>query len=703
MGRKPDDIRAHFIQCRADNSFKTLRAKCKFCGETVSNTPKNMQTHHGNCKSVPRSIGRLPADGGASRSMSSLQSNISKSTPKSSSDCSTLSHMIVQTLSSQSTKELDLKFSKAVHATATPFNFFTHKLWIDFFSSVSKWKVPSPQRLGGELLDTVYKDVMEKVVDEIKRTGGGTLSIDGATDNLAKSKSNVILHTPRPLFIEYLRSDLKKETTPNVVAKLTESIRSLDQTVGMKCVSNFVSDSCNGMRDVRKKLQEKNLVRWSYGCAAHALNNFTEDIAKLLFRNLIKKCVFAVKSIKNTSMVRKLFDRLCCEKFNRTFSLPLYSKTRWSSINFMMRRLIQVRSVISYLPHALLHERSKYGIDPSYELPKALTDVLVDAEMWKELEAAHDIFNLICQCIGELESDNATMSTAYALFLTVRMHIHDHVKISEANKRKFDASLLRQWSRIYSPVHSLAFRCDPFYNDLRSHVDHKYPQGFVNLGFNLTGECHKALKLIQDDDKHGDDMLHEFMNMSVNPSPLLDTLRDWAPGMVWGQVQSDYPTMSRALYNVFRAPASTAGVERNHKVNKRVLNPTRCRLSEDRVEKQVSVAHNLAHLEREQARKRSKFEIFIARERFVQGSDDSVASCAAKVQHSEHQSLANTSVAHAAADGNSFSVLSQLEIDELEPIVTAEEVELEHNVWDFTDPTMIFDSLLFNIDEDDLA
>lgn len=612
-----------------------------------------------------------------------------------------MSHMIVQTITTEMKRELDLKFSKAMHATTTPFQFFNHSLWIDFFSSLTKWKLPSPELLGGELLDVVYRDVMAKVIEEIKRSGGGTLSTDGATDNLSKSKSNVILHTPRPLFIEYLRSDLKRETTPNVVAKLTDTIRRLDETVGVKCVSNFVSDSCNGMRDVRKKLQEKQLVRWAYGCAAHSLNNFTEDIAKLLFKNVIKKCVFMVKTIKNTGMVRKIFDKLCTEKFQRNFSLPLYSKTRWSSVNYMLQRLLQVRSVVSYLPHALLHEHEKYEIDQSFELPKALSDTVVDPGMWKEIEAANNIFNLICQCIGELESENATMSTAYALFLTVRMHIYDHEKLSEASKRTLGINLLRQWDRIYSPVHSLSFKCDPFYNSLRAHLDDNYPRGFINLGKDLISDCHKAIKLIQDSDAHGDRILHEFMEMTVSPSPLLETLREWHPSMIWGQVQSDYPHLSRILYNVFRAPASTAGVERNHKTNKRVLSPTRCRLSDDRVEKQVCVAHNSVHLERGEPRKRSKFDYFVAHGRFLQHSDAIVTPSGNKEGENERQPAESATAYHSGHDHSSFSSRCDLFDDAYEPMETAEEVEMEHNVWDFTEPTMIFDSILFNEDENE--
>lgn len=104
---------------------------------------------------------------------------------------------------------------------------------------------------------------MTEAFNKIKTEMGGTLGIDGATDNLAKSKSNVILHTPFPIFIEYIKGDLDRETTPNVVSKVEDSIRRLNEKVGSQCVNSFVSDSCNGMRDVRKKLIEKKLFAGS--------------------------------------------------------------------------------------------------------------------------------------------------------------------------------------------------------------------------------------------------------------------------------------------------------------------------------------------------------------------------------------------------------------------------------------------------------
>lgn len=108
--------------------------------------------------------------------------------------------------------DIGTKFSMAMHATATPFMFFHHPLWIEFFASISNWITPLPAKFKTEL-DSVYDGTMSRVFDEIKSSGGGKLSIDGATDNLAKSRSNVILHTPIPLFIEYLKYDFERRTT----------------------------------------------------------------------------------------------------------------------------------------------------------------------------------------------------------------------------------------------------------------------------------------------------------------------------------------------------------------------------------------------------------------------------------------------------------------------------------------------------------
>lgn len=63
---------------------------------------------------------------------------------------------------------------------------------------------------------------------------------------------------------------------------------------------------------------------------------------------------------------------------------------------------------------------------------------------------------------------------------------------------------------------------------------------------------------------------------------------------------------------MYRSPASTADIEPNHKMNKHVHSKLRCRLAENKVEKQVSIAHKPGQLPRYLKNQRtSKFESHI--------------------------------------------------------------------------------------------
>lgn len=102
-------------------------------------------------------------------------------------------------------EELDHLFSAAVHDTATPFVFSEYQAWMGFFFKLRPHcHVPFALVIGGLLLDDIYEDVIARVVDWIRQSGGDVMSVDCATNNLARSKSNVILFLPVPLFVEYL-------------------------------------------------------------------------------------------------------------------------------------------------------------------------------------------------------------------------------------------------------------------------------------------------------------------------------------------------------------------------------------------------------------------------------------------------------------------------------------------------------------------
>lgn len=81
------------------------------------------------------------------------------------------------------------------------------------------------------------------------------------------------MHTPIYLSIEYLEADLKKESAPNVCVKLNDVINCIDNLVGVNTCHEFISNSCNIMRDVHKRLVNENIFKWAYGCAAYCFHN----------------------------------------------------------------------------------------------------------------------------------------------------------------------------------------------------------------------------------------------------------------------------------------------------------------------------------------------------------------------------------------------------------------------------------------------
>lgn len=62
--------------------------------------------------------------------------------------------------------------------------------------------MPSHDRLASKLIEKVYENTIERVLGNIKTEEGGTLGIDGATDNIAMAKSNVIDETSHPRFVK---------------------------------------------------------------------------------------------------------------------------------------------------------------------------------------------------------------------------------------------------------------------------------------------------------------------------------------------------------------------------------------------------------------------------------------------------------------------------------------------------------------------
>lgn len=132
------------------------------------------------------------------------------------------------------------------------------------------------------------------------------------------------------------------------------------------------------------------------------------------------------------------------------------------------------------------------------------------------------------------------------------------------------------------------------------------------------------------------------------------------------------------------------------------MNQLRCRLTDSKVEKQVSVAHNWTQLNRDEARKRAMFDKIISlrmkadSQRQGLNSNNPTDGVVYNADSKEgpmcesHASLNDSNSNSLQASSNLHDEF-EVECDDFMP--TVEELELEHTVWAFS--TMLPSLTLF--------
>lgn len=114
--------------------------------------------------------------------------------------------------------QLENELIKDMNQTETTLPYFYHPDWYSFLSFLNPtWKVQSKDEIGRKISWKFYGDIIQRVIGTIWDDGGGVLGIEGVTNILEKSVSNVIVNLPNPLYIEHLGAAFKRKTTDNVV------------------------------------------------------------------------------------------------------------------------------------------------------------------------------------------------------------------------------------------------------------------------------------------------------------------------------------------------------------------------------------------------------------------------------------------------------------------------------------------------------
>jgi hypothetical protein len=266
-------------------------------------------------------------------------------------------------------EKLHQLFARGVHRTTMFYFAFEHSTWKDFFQALrGSFQLPSSAVIGGKLMRVEYAVTMNDVLFTLNKHSLIYFTLDSATNLQGKQVINMMACGPKPFFLEHFTMELHRESVANLLEKmlncklrllgsihqlapsfvLSRDVRMFDdidvemveqQEEGQVCTKNehfinppmfcFYSDSPSVMVKLHKECLKTKEFAFAYSCAPHAIHNLCMDLIKnfLGVKHILKQIVFMVKTLKSSHLLLQLFDKLCLDKFKKTYVLILFTKT----------------------------------------------------------------------------------------------------------------------------------------------------------------------------------------------------------------------------------------------------------------------------------------------------------------------------------------------------------------------------------------
>jgi hypothetical protein len=344
----------------------------------------------------------------------------------------------VDSMSKTDQEHAEELMARAMHRTAERFSIFDNPLWRGFFKFLRpSFRIPGRETLGGRLLDAEYLSVQSDVILAIKEFTTICMTLDGATNKCGKQILNMMGAGPVAYFLEHFQMDLKRESADNLLTKLLTSRSGLLVALGRaesdgaggfiepivepkdyiyQAMFNLCTDSPRVMESLRRKALSTLLFTFAFGCAPHGLNNLTMDWVKIAcIKTVVSRNVFIVVKINKVHLLLSMFDIVCAQKLGKSYSLILFTKTRWGTVYANQRRNLLVKTVLTSMPHMIEHEDEYKDVTMEDDLKEAI----LDSSHWRKTSSLEVLLKPLCLAIAYCEGDEAIFSSVYAVFLSL--------------------------------------------------------------------------------------------------------------------------------------------------------------------------------------------------------------------------------------------------------------------------------------------
>jgi 23S rRNA U2552 (ribose-2'-O)-methylase RlmE/FtsJ len=216
-------------------------------------------------------------------------------------------------------------------------------------------EVPSPKRVGDELLEEAYDELMDELIKELSEQPYIGLVLDGLRGLKHEKLINFVAVGPNfaPVHLKTIAVTIISQTGKFLADLILSVVDWLEKFIGVGKVATITSDNAPNMEKSWSIIESTRGILCN-GCAAHTLNLLLQDIAKL---DAVNRVTSGAETITTYFMRRsQLLARLKAEKaeMNRSDSSNVYGRTltipvvtRWYSSYQCLVNVIRNREAIT--------------------------------------------------------------------------------------------------------------------------------------------------------------------------------------------------------------------------------------------------------------------------------------------------------------------------------------------------------------------
>ncbi|POM79598.1 Hypothetical protein PHPALM_2686 [Phytophthora palmivora] len=161
-------------------------------------------------------------------------------------------------------EELELSFAEMCYATGIPFRVVQDSAVKHFFAQACPgFRLPSRQRIAGQLLDTVYKKRKAAFIAKLKGQTHLALSSDGWSNTNNQSIINFMLASPdmKPVFWSSIATGEAEHTGAYIADCVNRVIDEVETAIGVRgTICSVVTDNAKNMKAAWEELKQNDHI-----------------------------------------------------------------------------------------------------------------------------------------------------------------------------------------------------------------------------------------------------------------------------------------------------------------------------------------------------------------------------------------------------------------------------------------------------------